>query len=219
VTDDDVRRFARESLAVDDPTGWFERLYMAAADGTAVVPWDRHIANPMLVEWARGRTVDPAGQRAVIVGCGLGEDAEYIAGLGYATTAFDVSATAVATARDRFPGSSVTYTQADLLSLPVGWRRGYDLVVESFTVQALPKAVHARAIANVAWLVAPGGTLVVVAAGRAPDQPVDGPPWPLTRAEIGAYAVNGLEPVRIEQYPHPSWPGLLRFRAEFSRTQ
>src|SRR5207248_10448619 len=45
MTDADARRFAHESLAVDDPTGWFERLYMAAADGTAVVPWDRGMAN------------------------------------------------------------------------------------------------------------------------------------------------------------------------------
>jgi SAM-dependent methyltransferase len=217
VTDDDAARFAHEALAVDDPTGWFERLYMAAADGTAVLPWDRGVANPMLVEWAGARTTDPAGQRALIVGCGLGEDAEYIAGLGYETTAFDVSATAVSIVRERFPESAVRYTRADLFDPPVEWRRAFDLVVESFTVQALPKSVHPRAIANVARFVAPGGTLIVIAAGRSPDQPAVGPPWPLTRAEIGAYAVNGLAPIRIEQYPHPNWPGLLRFRAEFRR--
>jgi SAM-dependent methyltransferase len=217
VTEEDVRRFAAESLAVDDPTGWFERLYAAAAHGTAVVPWDRGAPNPMLVEWAQPRTADPCGRRAIVVGCGLGQDAEYVAGLGYDTTAFDVSATAVATARSRYPDSPVRYTTADLLDPPAEWRTAFDLVVETFTVQALPPAKHPRAIANVTRLVAPGGTLIVISAGRTAAHPAAGPPWPLTRSEIGQYAVNGLRPVRIEQYPLPNWPHLLRFRAEFCR--
>ena len=45
------RRIARESLDRDDPTGWFEQLYSAAADGAAVVPWDRGTAHPLLIEW------------------------------------------------------------------------------------------------------------------------------------------------------------------------
>jgi SAM-dependent methyltransferase len=217
VAEEDVRRLAAESLAVDDPTGWFERLYAAAAHGTAVVPWDRGVPNPMLVEWARSRTANPAGKLAVVVGCGLGQDAEYVAGLGYETTAFDVSPTAVATARSRFPNSPVRYTTTDLLSPPVEWHSAFDLVVETFTVQALPPTKHPRAIANVSRLVAPGGTLIVISAGRGPGQPDDGPPWLLTRSEIGQYAANGLQPVRIEQYPLPNWPHLFRFRAEFRR--
>jgi hypothetical protein len=85
------RLLATDSLAGGDPTGWFERLYVAAEQGTAVVPWDRDTPNLFLVHWAVGG--DGPGRRALVVGAGLGRDAEYIASLGFETVAFDVSPT------------------------------------------------------------------------------------------------------------------------------
>jgi SAM-dependent methyltransferase len=151
-----------------------------------------------------------------VVGCGLGTDAEHIAGLGFETVAFDVAPTAIETARRRFPGSPVRYTVADLLDPPGEWRQAFDLVFESLTVQSLPVEVHAEAIARVRDTVAPGGTLLVVAAAR-DDGPVpDGPPWPLTRAEVEAFAGDELRPVRIEQLRgDPGTPP--RWRAELAR--
>ncbi len=70
----------------DDPTGWFEPLYAAAERGDAAVPWDRGVRpNPVLERWARERGLTGAGRRAVIVGSGLGGDAELIAELGFDT--------------------------------------------------------------------------------------------------------------------------------------
>ena len=65
-------------------------------------------------------------------------------------------------------------------------------------------------------MVAPGGTLLVVATARdEADGPVDGPPWPLTRGEVEAFASDGLEAVGIEDV---RWPGVpVRWRAEFRR--
>jgi SAM-dependent methyltransferase len=215
-----IQRLADESLAVDDPTGWFEPVYLAAAGGALTLPWDRRVPQPMLVEWVGSRGgLDGAGRRAVVVGCGLGADAEYVAGLGYTTTAFDVSPTAVATARDRFPGSPVRYTTADLLDPPAAWHKGFDLAVECFTVQAMAPAAHGRAIANVAGLVAAGGTLIVVASGREPGYAAaPAPPWPLTREEIEAFATGGLSTVRVELLPHPERSDIIRWRAEFRRS-
>src|SRR6266496_2801357 len=141
ITDPDEvsRRLAAESLAAGDPTGWFERLYVAAEQGDTVVPWDRGMPHRLLVEWVEARGLTGGGRRALVVGCGLGEDAEYIAGCGFRTVAFDVSATAIETARTRFPGSAVEYLVADVLDPPTQWREAFDLVVESFTVQALPR--------------------------------------------------------------------------------
>lgn len=195
--DEQTRRIAAESLATDDPTGWFERLYSAASDGKAIVPWDRGAPHRLLVDWAHG--LDGAGGRALVVGSGLGEDAELIAGLGFDTVAFDVSETAIRITRERFPDSRVRYLTADLLAPPADWWAAFDLVVESLTVQSLPDPPRAQAIANVARMVAPGGTLLVIAAAREPDEPAPAPPWPLTRAEIDAFASGDLEPVRIER--------------------
>jgi hypothetical protein len=69
----------------------------------------------------------------------------------------------------------------------------------------------------VAGLVAPGGTLVVVAAGREPGEPADGPPWPLTRGEIDAFATGGLEAVRVEDLRDVPGPGERRWRVELRR--
>lgn len=212
--DQDATRLAAESLAAGDATGWFERLYLEASVGSAVVPWDRGTPNALLVEWvAAGPT--PSG-RAIVVGCGLGRDSEYLASLGVDTVAFDVSPTAVDGARSRHPGTVVRYETADLLSLPTPWLGSFDLVVESHTVQSLPVPLHPVAIAAVTSLVAPGGTLLVLAAAGTEGIEADGPPWPLTRAEIDAFGTDALTLVGAEEIPAPAGE-VPRWRAEFVR--
>lgn len=197
-----------------DPTAFFEPLYAAAAAGQEKVPWDRGGPHPLIEEWARD--VSGAGRSAVVVGAGLGPDAELLAERGFAVVAFDVSPTAIASARERFPESKVEYRVADLLAPPAEWTEAFDLVVESLTVQSMPEQFHRPAIASVARLVAPGGTLLVVATARdAAAGPVDGPPWPLTRAEVEAFASEGLRTVAIEDVRQPNVPA--RWRAQFQR--
>jgi SAM-dependent methyltransferase len=205
------------TAADDDPTGWFEPLYAAAEVGEAVVPWDRGGPSPLLVEWTAARELDGRGRRAMVVGCGLGDDAEHVAALGYETVAFDIAPTAIRGARRRFPDSAVAYVVADVLDPPAEWRSAFDFVVESITVQALPDPPRPAAIANVASLVAPGGTLLVLAAAREQHEPANGPPWPLVRAEVEAFATGGVEAVRIEDLRDMPEPWERRWRAELRR--
>jgi 2-polyprenyl-3-methyl-5-hydroxy-6-metoxy-1,4-benzoquinol methylase len=137
--------------------------------------------------------VDGTGRRALVVGSALGDDPELVAGLGFDVVAFDVSRTAVTRAKARFPESSVYYRVADLLDPPDEWRQAFDLVVEAITVQSLPPDLREQAIAAIASFVAPGGELLVVSS-QAEDHPYgDGPPWPLSRAEVESFARDGLE--------------------------
>ena len=206
---DDPDAHARALAAASEgPTGWFEQLYSQAQRGDAVVPWDRGTPHDLLVEWTANR--DGAGRRALVVGAGLGRDSEYLASLHYDTVAFDVSPTAVESTKNRFPATAVDYRTADLLDPPKEWHHAFDLVVESMTVQALPIALHKAAIPRVGSFVAPGGTLLVIAAGREEDTTPDGPPWPLTRAEIESFATDGLLPHDIARVEG-------RWRAEFRR--
>jgi SAM-dependent methyltransferase len=227
VTEDaeqNAARLAHEAIAARDPTGWFERLYAAAADGLTGVPWDRRAPSQLLVQWAADRHVrggaDATGsaRTALVVGCGLGDDAEFVAGLGFRTVAFDISASAIRGARERFPRSDVRYCVADLMAPPASWRAAYDLVVESMTLQALPEPPRSVAITSLGPLVATGGALVVFARGREPHSRDDGPPWSLTRPEIDAIAAGGLEAVRIDEIRDggPS-TAAWRWRAEFRR--
>jgi SAM-dependent methyltransferase len=197
-----------------DPAGWFDALYAAASAGEVDMPWDRDEANPILVDWAREHRVEGSGRRALVVGSGLGRDSEFVATLGFATTAFDISPAAIANVRRRFPASPVEYRVANLLAPPPDLARSFDLVVEIYTVQAMSRTVRNRATANVGSFVAPGGTLLVV---QVHADAVDdhGPPWLLTRDEIEAFATGGLRTVRVEVVDDPSRP---HWRAEFVRT-
>ncbi len=211
-------QLAAESLADGDPTGWFERLYEAAEKTKIPVPWDRNEPHRLLVQWVREQEIKGAGKSALVVGCGLGHDAEYVAQQGFNTVAFDIAATAIHVVHQRFPDSDVQYLTADLLAPPAQWRESFDLVVESLTVQALPDPPRRAAIARVAQMVKPGGTLVVIAAGRADDAPDEGPPWPLTRAEIESFATGGVRPVAVEDI-HEAGKAIFRWRAEFTRQE
>ncbi len=206
-------RVAARSLAADDPTGWFEQLYASGVAGEVALPWDTDGPRPSLVEWARGRS--GTGRRAIVIGSGLGQNSEFIAGLGFDTVAFDISPTAISIVRDRYPDSTVEYLVADLFNPPPQWSQAFDLVVEVFTVQALPIDVRPRAIARVADFAAPGGTLIVIAAARHDADPAPpGPPWPLTRNDIDAFTADGLATVRVEELT--DGPGRW-WRAEFRR--
>ncbi len=218
--DADARRLADAALARGEETSWFEELYLAADTGDAVVPWDRQEPQQLVEEWVRQQGPADSGRQAIVVGCGLGRDAELVAAMGYSTVAFDISDTAVRMTRERFPESPVTYLAADLFALPADWHQAFDLVVESLTVQALPPLLRPQAVAHVGSLVAPGGTLLVVAAARLDSTPsADGPPWPLTRKDIAAFAEAGLEEVDVGLIPDDVDPSHHRWRAELTRRQ
>lgn len=188
----DARQYARElaasSLKDGDDTRWFEELYTS---GTAI-PWVDMHPNPLL----DGRVLQGDG-RALVVGCGLGDDAEHVAALGWSVTAFDIAPSAVAQARARWSDSSVEYVVADAIAPPAGWTLGFDLVVEAYTVQVLYGLARARAAAGIASCVAPGGTLVVVARRRGASDPLSQMPWPLSRAELDLF--EGLQLEQVEE--------------------
>jgi hypothetical protein len=193
-------------------------LYASAERGEVDVPWDRGGPNPLLVEWCATHAVDGRGLRAMVVGSGLGGDAEFIAALGFATTGFDLSETAIRTTRTRFPTTAVDYGTADLLALPSEWHGAVDFVLESLTVQSMPRSLRAAATAGVRSLVASGGRLLVISGALgADDDPEDGPPWRLTRAELDGFGADGLRAIEVEEISDPTGSGASRWRALFAR--
>jgi SAM-dependent methyltransferase len=195
------------AVADGQPTRWYDELWSAAARGEVSMPWDRTQPHDLLAAYVAGG--DGSGKKAVVVGAGYGADAEHLASLGWATTAFDISPAAVAATRERYPDSAVDYRVADLLDLPADLVRAFDLVVEIYTIQALHGSVRAGAVAGVRRLVAPGGTLFVVQIVREDDEEVAAePPWLLNRAEMEGIEGDGLVAESLDRLPNSAQPEL-----------
>jgi SAM-dependent methyltransferase len=217
----DIRAHARDLAGDGTSTAWFETLYAQAETGDVTVPWADLEVNPLLADWAARRRMSGPG-RAVVVGCGYGDDAQFVASLGFDVTAFDISPTAVEHAKRRFPATPVSYLTADLLRLPPEWNEAFDLVVEIYTVQVLQGADRTGAIERTASLVAPGGTLLVLARARDDHEETGRMPWPLTRAEIAHFAVDApnrgiLREVDVDLVQDGEEPPVRRWIAEFRR--
>src|SRR5271167_1531287 len=109
-----VRQLASEYIGKGDPLGWFEALYQEADGGDAVIPWADGEPNPRLIEFWKAHPLETSGKRAVVVGSGLGDDAEQLALWGFQTVAFDISKTAIEHTKKRYPDTRVEYLVADL---------------------------------------------------------------------------------------------------------
>lgn len=212
-----VGEIIRKHLAQDDALGWFEELYAAAAGDPCFVPWVHLRPRQRLLTWIDRARPDGRGKRALVVGCGLGDDAEAIAALGYRVTAFDISPTAIRWCQERFPNSRVRYQVADLFHPPPEWLEAFDLVVEAYTIQALPPLIRVDATLGIARFLAPGGRLVLIAQGIDSVEGRTGPPWPLTPEEVRLFRHCGLEEIFFQAHPQEDGGRLLRFLAEFRR--
>ena len=195
----------------EDATGWFEPLYERADRDASQVPWAREAPSPLLLSWLDQPGLDVTGSDALVVGCGLGDDAAELARRGCRVTAFDVSATAVGWARERFDGLDVDWRVADLLELPDDLVASAGLVVEVRTVQSLPEEVRGDAMAAIASTVAPGGLLVhagLVATSPRAAHEWSGPPWALSPDELVAYERAGLERLSLAHEPDVDGPAM-----------
>jgi SAM-dependent methyltransferase len=217
--DVDVRGLAERHLLDGDPLGWFEPVYRAAKRDVGAIPWAHPAPHPYVVDWLDDPPALLAVDRAVVVGCGLGDDAAELARRGLDTTAFDIAPSAVRWARRRFRRSGIDWRVENLLELPDDLVGAFDLVVEVRTVQSLPGVVRDAAMQAVASLAAPGGLVLAVTllATRAElTERAEGPPWPQAPAELAAYRAGGLEQVVLE-HPDPGEDGLLEARLTWRR--
>ena len=215
----------RPAPAVADPSAWaahYDEIYRAAGGNSAAIRWADGRPNATLLSWltVEAPCLVRPGASAVVVGCGLGDDARELADRGYDVTAFDVSPTAIAWARRRHAEIAERFTTADLLSLPSSLLRRADLVVEIYTIQSLHPDLRARAAQAIAALARPRGTIVVICRGRDEGEPFDdNPPYPLTPSELtGLFEAQGWKPTRaIDDFYDDQDPPKHRLRAAFRR--
>jgi SAM-dependent methyltransferase len=173
--------------------------------------------NPGLMGWQARENISGQGKKALVIGCGLGDDAEALDQIGFEVAAFDISPTAVEWCHKRFPSSKVHYTEGNILTPPPDWQGQFDFVLEIFTLQVLPPDLRQQAQKQIASLLAPGGTLLLIARGRNPEDDPGAMPWPLTRDELAMFLTLGLKEIRFEDYLDQETPPVRRFRVEYRR--
>ena len=192
-------RFQEEANNQGDPLGWFEPLYQNAGRDPALVPWGNLEPNPALTHWLAKNGAEP-GETALDVGCGLGDNAAALTRAGWTVTAFDLSPTAITWARDRFSDGSIDFQVADLFDAPSAWQDNFDFVHELYTLQALGEDLRSDAMQAIASFVKPGGLLLVTCRGRDDNEVPQGPPWPLSLAELSIFSKLGLSEVKLDDF-------------------
>lgn len=194
----------------------FEEIYSQAGDDLDAIPWAALAPSPALTAWLDSGTAPGPrdGGRALVVGCGLGDDAEELAGRGWRTAGFDLSPTAIARCHERFPDSAVEYEVADVFALPERFAGAFGLVVEIRTLQSLPLDVRGPAVTAIARTIAPGGVAYVHCFGREPGQPAGRRPWPVSRDELAGFERAGLS---VRSFEQEGPPGRRMFTIVYER--
>jgi len=193
-----IQKMAELADVNGEPFAWFEELYENANRESDDVPWARMEPHPQMVEWIANRP--EINGKALVVGCGLGDDAEWLEDIGFDVTAFDISKSSIDWCQERFPDSTVNYCVADLLSPPEDWKNKFDLIVEIHILQVIPENIRDEAAKNLALLLNNNGHVLCIGRlyeSNIVEQPT--PPWPLGRVWLES-KFQGLSLVNFTRF-------------------
>ena len=196
-----ARELAAEFGEGGRPLEWFEAFYKEAQGDTELIPWADLEPNAYFKKWVDANGLDGGGRTALVIGCGLGDDAKYLHDLGFKVTAFDISPTAIEWAGRLYGSEDIQFEVADLFQPFRGWLGAFDLVLEIYTIQPLPIEMRPQVLDSIASFVAPGGTLIVVTRGRDDDQEPEEMPWPVSRRDLSRFEENGLRQTGVVEMP------------------
>jgi SAM-dependent methyltransferase len=195
-----TKKLADEYIKNGDALGWFERLYREAAGDNEKIPWADLEPNKFLARFAEKTDLRGGGRKALVVGCGLGDDARYLYDLGFRVTAFDISPTAIEWARRIHIDTDIRFFVADLFNPPTEWFGAFDFVLEVYTIQPLPLEMRPQVIDAISNFVKfPGGRLLVVTRGRENDEIPTELPWALSRLDLSRFEANNLKQIHFEE--------------------
>lgn len=188
----------RKKLGVKEnkPNDWFETLYSESNNSGDGVPWANMSPHPIFKKWMDDSSPLENEKTALVVGCGLGDDAIELETKGFKVTAFDVSESAIELCKKRFPSSKVEFITADLIEGIPDWYMKFNLVLEIFTIQALPPKYEDVLIKNISDFVSDKGKLIVITEVQSEKRTYEnGPPWLLNNDYIKSFERNGLKQI------------------------
>ncbi len=200
-----------------DALGWFDALYKEAEGDHGKIPWADLTPNKYLRIWAEKTNLQGNNRTALVVGCGLGDDAKFLHDLGFRVTAFDISPTAIEWARKLHVETDIKFFTADLFDPPKEWFQAFEFVLEVYTIQPLPLEIRPQVIDAIASFVGFHGELVVVTRGREDDEIPPEMPWALSKKDLARFEANGFVQKNLTEMSGDEEPPIVRFVVEYTR--
>jgi 2-polyprenyl-3-methyl-5-hydroxy-6-metoxy-1,4-benzoquinol methylase len=96
-------------------SAWFNDLYSQHKDNHENIPWAKLEVNPLLKSYLDETKVHQG--KALVIGCGLGDDARALELAGYEVLAIDVAEKALELAQERFSDSNIVFEKRDIFEV------------------------------------------------------------------------------------------------------
>jgi 2-polyprenyl-3-methyl-5-hydroxy-6-metoxy-1,4-benzoquinol methylase len=209
-----VKQYQEENKPLD----WFDTIYKIAHGDHTKVFWADLEPSPYLINWLEKNIIKKSSKKAIVIGCGVGDDAEALSKYGFEVTAFDISPTAIELCKNRYPNTKVNYLVANLFDYDKSWFQNFDLVYECNTIQVLPGEYRIKARVCISNLVCKDGYALVSCRSRAEGKQLDDIPLPLDKKEIDKFKVDDkLEEISFLSYNDNQTPRVPHFFAVYKR--
>ena len=201
-------------MKIKQSNDFFENIYKKSKGDAENIPWAQMQTDKFLAEYLN---LHVGNGKAIVVGCGLGDDALALEDAGFTVTAIDISETAIAWAQERYDYTDINFFIQDIFELPSDMLGQYDFVFESRTIQSLPLEFRNKIIQAISSLMAPRAKALVIANGKQEEEKFDGPPWPLAYNELRLFENHGCSELEFSIFESDNKVSKLQFRALYQK--
>ncbi len=131
------KRYQLKAWLTPNPNSLESQFWTDIYNAEGKPGWEMDAPTPVLVEALKQLKLPRC--RILVLGCGSGNDAAFLAEKGHLVTAVDFSSEAISRAKEKYGSvANLNFLQADAFKLPEHFRKNFDLVFEHTCFCAIP---------------------------------------------------------------------------------